>query len=173
MPYDAAVPQELPPPDVQPIVRPAARVLLIDAEDRLLLFCWDDERLEQRRLWITPGGGVHAGESFEQAARRELWEETGIEAEPGPCVWLRRHAFRLGGHWLEQHERFFVVRVAVADVREDNWEAHERIAIAEHRLWSLDEIASSSEWFVPRRLVDLLPPLLRGEFPPEPVEIGA
>jgi hypothetical protein len=88
-------------------------------------------------------------------------------------VWERRHVFRFGGHWLEAHERLFVVRVQEAEVRSDNWEAHEHKAIAEHRLWSLDEIVASRELFVPRRLGELLPPLLRGEYPAAPIEIGA
>ena len=161
-----------PPPAVPSIVRLSGRVVLIDARDRVLLFLWDDERLDVHRLWITPGGGLHPGESFEQAARRELWEETGIDAEPGSCVWERRNVFRFGEHWIEARERYFVLRVPAADVRKDHWTAHERQAILDHRLWSLDEIASSGELFVPRRLAELLPPLLRGELPAKPVQIG-
>lgn len=30
------------------------------------------------RAWTIPGGGVHSGESYEEAARREIQEEVGI-----------------------------------------------------------------------------------------------
>lgn len=42
-------------------------------------------------VWVFPGGGVEADESFAQCAARELTEETGIELEPGSEVlpWMR------------------------------------------------------------------------------------
>jgi 8-oxo-dGTP pyrophosphatase MutT (NUDIX family) len=171
LPYDAAMPDS-PPPGVSPIVRNAARIVLLDERDRLLLFLWDDERLDVRRIWITPGGGLDAGESFEQAARRELWEETGMEADPGPCVWQRRHVLRVGKRWIDQRERYFLTRVPRIDVDRANHTALERTAMLDHRLWSIDEIAASREWFAPRRLAELLPPLLRGDLPGEPIDVG-
>ena len=170
--YDCAVPPQ-PPSGILPVVRPAARVVLLDARDRILLFRWEDERIDARSVWITPGGGLNDGESPEAGARRELREETGIDAEPGPCVWIRSHTFRFGDVWLEQRERFYLVRVATIEVNGDGLEPQERVAMKEHRLWSVAEIAASSEWFAPRSLAELLPPLVRGELPATPLEIGA
>lgn len=76
----------MPDPDgrtrVTAIPRPAARVVLLDTDDRVLLIRskWDG-----RSLWFTPGGRIEEGESPEEAARRELHEETGIE--PQMLLW--------------------------------------------------------------------------------------
>ena len=151
----------------------ASSVILLDERDRLLLFRWEDERLDEKSIWITPGGGLNEGEAPEAGAGSELREETSIDAEPGACVWRRRHTFRFGDVWIEQRELYYLVLRDTIDVRLDGLEPHERVAMAEHRMWSADEIAASSEWFAPRRLAELLRPLIRGELPAAPIEIGA
>jgi 8-oxo-dGTP pyrophosphatase MutT (NUDIX family) len=166
------VPPELP-SGVEPIVRTASRVVLLDAADRVLLFRWEDARLDAKSVWITPGGGLNEGEAPESGARRELREETGIDAEPGACVWRRSHTFRFGDVWIEQRELYYLVRRNNVEVRLDGLEPHERAAMVEHRSWSAEEIAASSEWFAPRRLAELLRPLIRGELPAAPIEFGA
>jgi 8-oxo-dGTP pyrophosphatase MutT (NUDIX family) len=58
-----------------PLLMVGAAVLVVDQEGRLLLLKRSDNA-----CWGPPGGAVEPGEVVEQAARRELFEETGLEA---------------------------------------------------------------------------------------------
>ena len=90
-------------PDETPILRPASRVLLIDPSDRILLL---KANVPDQDFWLTPGGGLEPGESFESGALRELCEETGLrDVTLGPCVWMRTHVFPWDGKVYKQQER--------------------------------------------------------------------
>jgi len=156
--------------DASVIHRPAARVIVL-CDDRVLLFRAD---LGDRQVWITPGGGLNEGESAEDGARRELWEETGLTPELlGPCVWFRTHVFPWNGSMLSQEEHFFLLTLgATPDLCFDNWEEIELDQLLEHRWWTVDEIAASPDLFGPRDLALLLEPLLRGDYPSEPIILG-
>jgi 8-oxo-dGTP diphosphatase len=58
-------------------------VVLIDPRGWLLLQERDEHPVIDPERWGFPGGGVEEGESFEEAAYRELEEETGVRLEPG------------------------------------------------------------------------------------------
>jgi 8-oxo-dGTP pyrophosphatase MutT (NUDIX family) len=162
------------PPEVR--ARPAARVVLLDEFDRVLLFRWllpARDGTPERIWWITPGGGVQAGESHEQAATRELWEETGLAGVPlGPCVWTRNYLFRWGDRAIEQQERYYLARVRDACITCDNFEEYEKVALTEHRWWSLAELRASGEHFVPGKLAELLEAILAGDLPLTPLMVG-
>ena len=148
-----------------PTPRLAARVLVIDARDRVLLLrgC-DPARPQDGTWWLTPGGGVDDGESFADAARRELREETGLDVDvQGPVVLERKVVFDFEGIRYAQFEHFFVVRVDTHAVVDDGWTELERRSVLEHRWWSVDELAATDEMVYPEGLVTLLGEILGAE----------
>ena len=164
---------DAPAPAPKPVIRPGARVILLDRDDRLLLIRTETEKTDPPVLWITPGGAVEDGETFEQTARRELWEETGIEHfELGPCVWLRQSVWRWGEIYYDSRERYYLARVDGVEVTAERMLVDEILTFTGFRWWTLDELAASDEFFVPRSLASLLAPLLAGEVPAEPIEVG-
>ena len=61
-------------------------VVLIVADDMVLLQGDTDPGLPGSRFWQVPGGGVDEEESTREAAARELHEETGLRLDPGALV---------------------------------------------------------------------------------------
>ena len=95
----------------QPINRPSSRALITDARDRVLLFRIGGPTQLDTDFWITPGGGLEPGEGYQEAVRREVWEETGLWDPPiGPWVWSRNHRWTWAGRPIEGSERFYLVR---------------------------------------------------------------
>jgi 8-oxo-dGTP pyrophosphatase MutT (NUDIX family) len=142
-----------------PIGRPAARVLLIDGEGRLLMFRGFDPADPGRRYWFTVGGGLDPGETAAEGAVRELREETGLEVSPaelGDPVWHEVTDFPYDGRWYRQHQDFFAVRVESWDVRVDGFDHEERRSIDGYRWWSVDDLTGTDEVFYPHQLPDLL-----------------
>jgi 8-oxo-dGTP pyrophosphatase MutT (NUDIX family) len=147
------------PPDGEMLSRVAARVLLIDAADRLLLMRGLDPGRPLLRYWFTVGGGLDDGESTLDAAVRELFEETGLRlpasALAGP-VFHETTYFPFDGHWYSQEQDFFVARVDTWDADLSGFSDIERATVEEVRWWSLDELIAATDTIYPANLVPLL-----------------
>jgi len=64
------------------IERRVAVVFLVDPEGRLLMQHRDQHAKVSPNQWAMPGGKIEEGETPEEAARREVLEETGLDAGP-------------------------------------------------------------------------------------------
>lgn len=96
--------------------RISARVVLLDDEGAVLLFCGSDPAITDGtapRWWFTVGGQAQPGEPLARTAARELAEETGLQVHPesmvGP-VWRRESDIHFNGAVMTSDEFYFVHR---------------------------------------------------------------
>jgi 8-oxo-dGTP pyrophosphatase MutT (NUDIX family) len=143
--------------------RRAGRVVLIDAEDRVLLLHGFDPARPRQPYWFTVGGGAEPGETLAEAAARELREETGISVEPadlGEPIWHQVAEFSFEGTSFRQEQDFFLLRrgspghppPVSADGRADE----EAAVIDGHRWWTQAELEATAETFYPAELLRLM-----------------
>jgi 8-oxo-dGTP pyrophosphatase MutT (NUDIX family) len=139
--------------------RQAGRVLVVDAEGRVLLLHGFDPARRDEPYWFTVGGGAEPGESLAEAAARELAEETGIvttAADLGEPVWHEVAEFGFDGRRYRQEQDFFLLRVDAPPVTADGLDNEEAAVIDGHRWWSAADLEATSESFFPRELPGLL-----------------
>lgn len=138
-------------------MRHAARVILLDPDERVLLLRYDDPPPNGRH-WSTPGGGLNPGEDYPSAAIRELAEETGwADITLLSEVYRQTIEMEYDGRPFSQHERLYLARTgqpgrAISGVDE----MHAADGIAAWRWWTLDELDSTAEAVWPAGLADLI-----------------
>jgi 8-oxo-dGTP pyrophosphatase MutT (NUDIX family) len=147
-----------------PVARQAARVIVVDEHGSVLLLRgFDPARPERGSWWFTPGGGLDPGESPADAARRELYEETGLRVDDLRDPRFERDiTFEFERVTYRQHEHFFTVSTWRFEPTRDRWTDVERRSVLEHRWWTPEELATTDAVVHPERLADRLRDLRRG-----------
>lgn len=138
--------------------RATARVLLFDADDRVLMFLQYGKDRSVPPRWITPGGGVDPGEDFAAAAIRETFEETGLRltAVPEP---FREEDFAPDQRWHPYDEgrwAWYALRVDVFEPSRAGWTDEEQVDVVDWRWMSAADLAADPFECEPAHLPDLV-----------------
>ena len=114
--------------------------LVLDEEGRVLL-------VEQtyRHGWYLPGGGVHRREGLDEALRRELREEVGVEPTGGPRL--------LGVYWNFAEHKSDYVAVFVVD-RWRRLQTRRSLEIEREAFFALDALPADTSPASRRRLAE-------------------
>ena len=154
------------------MTRLAVKLLLVDEDARLLLIRAEDPRTKDV-CWYPVGGGVEAGETLQEAAAREAYEETGLADLPaGLPVWRRDHTYEYYGQVVDVHEEWLLHRVDHFDPAPAQLTEYEVRSILGFRWWRAEELVGATETVFPPRLGVLLIELLRDGAPAEVLDIG-
>jgi 8-oxo-dGTP pyrophosphatase MutT (NUDIX family) len=146
-----------------PTFRATSRVLLIDPRGSVLMFLQYGKDRSFSPRWITPGGGVDPGENHDQAAIRELFEETGLVLENVPLPFFsedfdpdqRWHPYQLG-HWV-----WYEMRIDRFEPSRSGWTDEELADVVEWRWMTADELTADDHEVEPAGLPVMLRALLK------------
>jgi 8-oxo-dGTP pyrophosphatase MutT (NUDIX family) len=145
--------------------RATARVILANPAGQVfLLLTHFDPEVGLKPRWLSPGGGIDAGEELAAAARRELFEETGLVASKdqlGTQVW------QTTGEWLWADgksfhsfvDHFFLLVVEgfnPSQLDKSGWTPDEHRDVLEYRMFDVAELSDLDNLVGPPKLVEFL-----------------
>jgi 8-oxo-dGTP pyrophosphatase MutT (NUDIX family) len=148
-------------------VRRSARLIVLNPHDQVLLFQFEDASIREPAhprganqpaiFWCTPGGGLDPGESYEQAAHRELREETGFRVENlGTPIFDEEKLVHINGEPRLHRNRYYLIRVPSSEISLDEFTSLEVSVYRAHRWWTVEELESTREDVFPTELPALV-----------------
>lgn len=148
-------------------IRKCSRLLIVNEKDQLLLFKYKDEHSSEP-FWATAGGELRKNETYLEAAKRELYEETGLESDIGKLIFEREAVFAVASSdpaiWQEKY--FLVECESTDEIFAASWTEEEKSTIQEWRWWSLENMKQNKTLFKPLILPELLESSLRSRANP-------
>ncbi len=136
-------------------LRRAARIIVLDPDQRALMFRFDVP--DRPPFWVTAGGECEPGESFDGAAKRELFEETGITADPGQQIARTTPEFvTVEGEPVRADERYYLVRVERAQISTANHTELEKCVMTRHRWFTIAELRDWHEAIFPHNIAEII-----------------
>lgn len=152
-------------------IRKSARAIVINNKNQMFLFQYMFDYLEDSKaIWITPGGSLEEGESFDDALKREVYEELGVLlTKECPEVYYRNPIYTLqSGEKVQSVEKFFLVALEEESFSFDHWTESEKKRMLAGKWWSVEEIEKSEDEFFTKDILRILKELASRKLPEEP-----
>lgn len=110
-------------------IRKSSRAIILNKKKQIFLFQYQfDYLVDDEAIWITPGGSLEEGESFDDALKRELYEELGIQLKQSyKQVYYRNPIYTFKtGEQIQSEERFYLIYLNEDTFLYDNWTESEK-----------------------------------------------
>jgi 8-oxo-dGTP pyrophosphatase MutT (NUDIX family) len=156
-------------------IQKSSRAIILNKNNEIFLFKYNlDYFADGNVVWITPGGGLEEGESFDMALKRELYEELGIQySQNCKQIYYRNPVYSLkNGEKVQCEERFFLIYLDVEKFKYNNWTESEQKRMQCGKWWSVEEIIQSDDEFFSRDIIVIMNNLTLGKIPHVPYEIA-
>jgi ADP-ribose pyrophosphatase YjhB (NUDIX family) len=152
-------------------VRKAARAIILTPANEILLmrmaFPWRTDD-----LWITPGGGIEAGEAATDAVTREVFEETGAtDIQIIGEAWFRDEIVEATQTHMKQ--RYFLIHTAKFDPEATELLGKEKEWFREYRWWQASALKNAAIEVEPSKIARGLEKLIRNGLPERPIAIDS
>ena len=162
-------------------IRNSVKVILLNEKNELLLMCADTPKIRSPKrkylgkFWFLVGGEIEPGESLQEAALREIFEETGIlkeKIELGPIVWFGEFDLILNDILTHLKQTFIVAKTNQKKASLTNLTPWEAFVVKKIKWFSLKEIKNSKETIYPILLPKYLPVIISEKYPKKPLKIN-
>ncbi|MCB9228224.1 MAG: NUDIX domain-containing protein [Deltaproteobacteria bacterium] len=158
----------------------SVRIVLLNKNNELLLMKAEDPSTTETDgtyngpFWFLVGGEIESGEGVEQAAIRELDEETGLKATEvtfGPIIWFGEFDLILSGKQRHMKQKFILAHTTENEINLSGLTESERKVVKCIEWFSLERMRACNDIVYPIGLDEYLEPILANKIPTKPIEI--